>query len=387
MLKSMKYQFMQYLVAFVALLALSACVPSVYQPYPIDSVVLPKDDGAHTAPIEWWYYTGHLKDEVGNEYGFELSFFKAYAPQNIRLLGFLPAYVIAEKGHVAHFAITDKSANIFEKSEKADFWGYEGEAVYGDLDVNVANWYARRNPDGVSHDIYAMMGNRQLKLTLTPEKPAALHGNPPGIQSMGLGGVSYYLSYTRMKAVGTLSTNCTLIGCEDVAVTGQAWHDHQWGDFDVTSYAGWDWFSVQFEDNTELMLYLIRQPDGSYSDEAGSFITADGETIGLTKDDFDVAETEKTWESVATGAIYPMEWQVTVPRYGIDITVNPVMPNQEMDTRASTGIVYWEGAVDITGSHEGVGYVELTNYDLYPYGKMDANTPLQRLRGPFGLGN
>jgi predicted secreted hydrolase len=382
MLKSMKYLF-----AFIAIIALSSCTPRVYQPYLVEAVVLPKDDGAHTAPIEWWYYTGHFNDEVGNEYGFELSFFKAYAPQNIRLLGFLPAYIIAEKGHVAHFAITDKSANSFEKSEKADFWGYEGEAAYGDLDVKVANWYARRNPDGASHDIYATMGNRQLKLTLTPEKPAALHGNPPGIQSMGPGGVSYYVSYTRMNATGTLSVNCTLTGCEDLAVTGQAWHDHQWGDFDLSSYAGWDWFSIQFEDNTELMLYLIRQPDGSYSAEAGSFITAEGETLELKNEDFDVIETGETWESEATGAIYPIQWQVTVPRYGIDILVNPVMPNQEMDTRASTGIVYWEGAVDSTGSHEGAGYVELTNYDLYPYGKTGADTPLQRLRGPFGLGN
>jgi predicted secreted hydrolase len=376
---------MKRFIALIALGFLTACTPAVYQPYPVEAVVLPQDDGAHTAPIEWWYYTGHLSDEAGHEYGFELSFFKAYAPQSIKLLGFFPAYVIAEKGHVAHFAITDKSANTFEKAEKADFWAYEGDASYDDLDVKVANWYARRNPDGISHDIYAMMGNRQLKLTLTPEKPVALHGNPPGIQSMGPGGVSYYLSYTRMTATGELSVNCTLTGCDKLNVSGQAWHDHQWGDFDVTSYAGWDWFSVQFDNNTELMLYLIRQPDGTYSAEAGSFVTAEGETIELTREDFEVSETGETWESEATGAVYPIAWQVSVPRYGIDVLVQPVMPNQEMDTRASTGIVYWEGAVDISGSHAGVGYVELTNYDLYPFGRTDASTPLQGLRGPFGL--
>ncbi len=364
---------------------LTACVPSVYQPYPIKAVDLPTDDGAHTAPIEWWYYTGHLNDETGNEYGFELSFFKAYAPQRLKLLGFLPAYVLAEKGHVAHFAITDKTANTFEKSEKADFWGYEGEATYDDLEVKVANWYARRNPDGVSHDIYATMGNRQLRLTLTPEKPAALHGDPPGIQSMGPGGVSYYVSYTRMKVTGTLSANCTLIGCNELSVTGQAWHDHQWGDFDVSSYAGWDWFSVQFNNNTELMLYLIREPDGTYSTEAGSFITSEGETVELENEDFDVTETGKSWTSETTDAVYPVEWRVIVPRFGIDVLVQPVMLGQEMDTRSSTGIVYWEGAVDITGSPEGVGYVELTNYDLYPYGKTGASTVLQRLRGPLGF--
>jgi predicted secreted hydrolase len=366
---------MNRLFVFLVFIGLTACVPPVYQnPYPTGAIVLPKDDAAHLAPIEWWYYTGHFNDEAGNDYGFELSFFKAYVPPSIKLFGFLPAYVIAEKGHVAHFAITDKSANAFEKAERADFWAYEGEASSTDLDVKVANWYTRRNPDGVSHDIYAMMGNRQLKLTLTPEKPVALHGNPPGIQSMGPGGVSYYLSYTRMKAIGELSVNCTLIGCDRLSVSGQAWHDHQWGDFDVSSYAGWDWFSVQFANNTELMLYLIREPDGTYITEAGSFITAQGETVKLTNEDFDVTETGETWTSEVTGAIYPMQWQVTVPRYGIDVMVNPVMPNQEMDTHASTGIVYWEGAVDVVGSHEGVGYVELTNYNLYPYGKTDEKT-------------
>jgi predicted secreted hydrolase len=380
--------FMKRLLFLLLLGLLTSCVPRAFQgPYPVEAVVLPRDDAGHPAPIEWWYYTGHLSDEAGNEYGFELAFFKAYAPPDIRLFGFFPAYVIAEKGHVAHFAITDKTANTFEMAEKADFWAYEGQASYTNLDVKVANWYARRSPDGVSHDIYAMLGNRQLKLTLTPEKNAALHGNPPGIQSMGPGGVSYYLSYTRMKATGELKVNCTVLSCDTLNVTGQAWHDHQWGDFDVSSYAGWDWFSVQFDDNTELMLYLIRQPDGSYSDEAGSFITADGKTIELKAEDFAITTTGKTWESENTGAIYPVEWQVTVPGYGIDVLVQPVMPNQEMDTRASTGIVYWEGAVDITGSHEGAGYVELTNYDLYPFGKTDEATPLQILRGPLGLGN
>jgi predicted secreted hydrolase len=105
------------LLFFVMLLLLTACVPPVYQnPYPVEAIVLPRDDAAHRAPIEWWYYTGHLKDKAGNEYGFELSFFKAYAPPGINLLGFIPAYVIAEKGHVAHFAITNKSDNTFEKA-------------------------------------------------------------------------------------------------------------------------------------------------------------------------------------------------------------------------------------------------------------------------------
>ena len=371
-------------LAIVALL-LTSCVPSVYDPYPVEAVVLPEDDGAHTAPIEWWYYTGHFEDEAGTEYGFELTFFKAYAPQNLKLFGFLPAYAIAEKGHVAHFAITDVTNQNFEKAQKADFWGYEGEAARGRLDVSLSNWSAKRAPDGVSHDIVASVGDRTLSLRLTPEKDAALHGDPPGIQSMGEGGTSYYVSYTRMSAEGELRSGCGFFGCaETQAVTGQGWHDHQWGDFDVTSYAGWDWFSLQFEDNTELMLYLIRQPNGTYSAQAGSFVRADGRVVELESNDFTLSETGATWTSEDTGAIYPMSWQIEVPNFDIDIEVEPVMLEQEMNTRASTGIVYWEGAVGIEGNRDGKGYVELTNYDLYPYGQTDDSTPLKPLRGPFG---
>lgn len=368
----------------VTTLILTACVPPVYQnPYPVEAVVLPKDQASHPAPIEWWYYTGHFYDDSGHEYGFELSFFKAYTPPQLRLLG-IPAFIVAEKGHVAHFAITDKTAQTFEKAEKADFWGYDADASSTELNVYISNWYTRVNPDGVSHDIFATLGNRKLKLRLTPEKPVALHGNPPGIQSMGPGGVSYYLSYTRMKARGEFSSDCTFLACKTVPVQGLAWHDHQWGDFLLSQFAGWDWFSIQFENNTELMVYLIREPDGSYSARAGSFVSSQGKTIELSSDDFVIRPAGKVWQSEATGGIYPLEWKLGVPAYGIDVTITPVLDNQEMDTRASTGIVYWEGAMEIQGSNVGVGYMELTNYDLYPYGKTSKDTPLQPF-GPFGF--
>ncbi len=373
----------------LTLMMLTACVPSVYdEPYPVEEVVLPQDDAAHPAPIEWWYYTGHLTDESGEEYGFELTFFKAYAPPEIELFGFYPVYYLIDRGHVGHFAVTDKTDETFTMGERADFWGYEAGASSDELDVFVGGWSAERAEDGVSHRVRANEGGYEIDLVLTPTKPAALHGDPPGIQSMGPGGTSYYVSYTRMAVSGTLKADCDFSGlaCKTLEVSGTAWHDHQWGDFDLSSYAGWDWFSMQFDDNTELMVYLIRMPNGEYTAQAGSFITADGRTLELSEDDLEIIETGKTWTSETTGAVYPIEWRVRVPKHDIDVNVVPVIENQEMDTRASTGIVYWEGAVDLTGSHTGDGFVELTNYDLYPYGLTDENTPLQPLRGPFGGG-
>ncbi len=366
----------------LTLIFLSACVPPVFrQPYPITAVTLPEDEAAHEAPIEWWYWTGHFQDEEGTEYGFELTFFKAYAPPNLNLLG-LPAWWFVEKGHIAHFAITDITNQSFEMAERTNFANYKGGASSENLDVFVGDWTATRIGEG-KHQIKANVGTKTLELMLSSEKPVALHGNPPGIQSMGPGGTSYYLSYTRMTAEGSL-LSCEQSDCVEKSVTGQAWHDHQWGDFELSSYAGWDWFSLQFEDNTELMLYLIREPSGRYSSRAGSFVTENGRVIDIFADDFSLEATGLTWESAETGAIYPMQWTIKVPSQDIEIRVTPVMLEQEMNTRASTGIVYWEGAIEVTGSHEGKGYVELTNYDLYPYGKTDENTPLVPLGGPLG---
>lgn len=371
----------------VLLLVLTACAPSVYDaPYPVRPVVLPRDDAAHPAPIEWWYYTGHLETETGEELGFELTFFKAYTPPSIRLFSVYPLSNTIDRGHVAHFALSDKGAKRFTMGERTDFWAFEGGASSEALSVYVGNWSAERAEDGVGHRIRASQDGLEIDLTLTPEKPAALHGDPPGIQSMGPGGTSYYVSYTRMKASGTFRRNCGPLGlgCEALSVTGAAWHDHQWGDFDLSGYAGWDWFSVQFDDNTELMLYFIRAADGRYLTRAGSSVTADGRTLPLSAPEITLTPTGETWTSPRTGAVYPMRWHLSVPKHGVDVTVTPTFPEQEMDTRASTGIVYWEGAVAVAGSRSGVGYVELTNYDRYPYGQTDASTPLQPLRGPFG---
>ena len=364
------------LVPALAVLFLTACVPSVYDhPYPVRPIELPRDEAAHAAPIEWWYYTGHLTDAQGRSYGFELTFFKAYPPPSMKAFGPVPMSAIIEKAIVGHFAVTDPSRKTFASAQKSTTWAYQGGAANDHLDVYVADWFARGVPGGNAQRIHAEGDGYSLDLKLDPMKPAALHGNPPGIQSMGPGGTSYYLSYTRMAASGTLGVDCGFFGCRDLKVTGLAWHDHQWGDFKMSGYAGWDWYSIQFDNDTELMLYLIRGTDGGYATAAGSFVTRDGRTVHLTSRDFEVTPTGETWTSPATGAVYPLSWRVRVPRYGIDVAVTPVMKDQEMNTRSTTGIVYWEGDVRVAGSTPGVGYVELTNYDRHPYRPAPGSSP------------
>ena len=354
-------------VLLLAAALLAGCVPSVYdQPYPLGSVELPRDDAAHAAPIEWWYWVGHLETADGRDLAFQLTFFEAYAPPELRLLG-IPANLLFEKGIVAHAAAADLDAGRHGMAQRFDAF-YVSEASTERLDVSVGDWRATRAADGVSHALAFTVDGYAFDLVLTPTKPVSLHGDPPGIHSMGPGGVSYYVAHTRMAVRGEVRGRCTFpIACAPEAVVGQAWFDHQWGDFRVDRFVGWDWFALQLDDGAEVMLYLIRDETGGYAVLAGSYVTADGRTLGLASSDFALEATGATWTSPDTGAVYPAGWRVVVPAYGVDVRVAPRLADQEMDTRATTTIVYWEGAVAVTGSHTGRGFVELTNYDRVPF--------------------
>ncbi len=356
------------LVSAVALALLaSGCLPSVYDtPYPVRPVELPRDDAAHASPVEWWYWVGHLEAEDGRRLAFQLTFFEAYAPPYLTVAG-MPAHWWLEKGLVAHAARTDLGAGEHAMAQRG-FVLWDGASSPDELDVSVGDWRVSRGEDGVSHRLSFYVGGTAFDLTLTPSKPAVLHGRPPGIQTMGPGGVSYYVSHTRMAVSGTVRPACLVPQfCTATPVSGQAWFDHQWGDFRIDRFAGWDWFALQLDDGAEVMLYRIRGDDGGVLSDAGSYVTAAGLRQPLTSDDFEIEPTGASWTSPDTGAVYPAGWRVRVPRHDVDAIVVPALADQEMDTRPTTGIVYWEGAVSVEGERPGIGFVELTNYDVVPF--------------------
>ena len=359
---------MRVVLPFACALALVVvgCAPSVFdQPYPVVAVELPRDDASHPAPIEWWYWVGHLETDDGRAFAFQLTFFEAYVPPEMRSA--VPLGWFIEKGIVAHAAVTDLGEERHVMGQRFDGY-YQSGASPLDLAVYVGDWRAERDDDGVSHALSFAVGGYALDLVLKPEKPAALHGDPPGIQTMGPGGVSYYVSHTRMAAAGAIRGPCAWArACPATPVQGQAWFDHQWGDFRIDEFVGWDWFALQFDDGAEVMLYLIRGDDGGYASAAGSYVTAGGRTLPLLEDDFEIVPTGATWTSPDTGAVYPAEWRIVVPVHDVDVLVVPLLAAQEMDTRATTRIVYWEGAVEVRGSRPGLGFVELTNYDRQPF--------------------
>ena len=135
---------------------------------------------------------------------------------------------------------------------------------------------------------------------------------------------------------------------QPLAVEGTAWFDHQWGDFISVGGGGWDWFAVNLDDGTDLTLSLVRAADGSYPLVYGTSVRPDGTTEHLGPGTFSVEPTG-SWTSPTTGATYPSGWRLQVPGQGLDLTLTPTLEDQELDTRATTGVVYWEGSQRVTG--------------------------------------
>ena len=202
------------------------------------------------------------------------------------------------------------------------------------------------------------------RLDDAPTKPPALH-DTDGWIDFGPAGGSYYYSRTALEAAGTL-----YLGSDTIPVDGIAWFDHQWGDFITVGGGGWDWFAINLEDGTDITLSQVRDVDGSYPLVYGTIVDARGTTRHLERDDFTI-ETTQRWTSPKTGATYPAAWHITLPGEGLVIDLVPSVADQELDTRASTGVVYWEGSQLVSARRAlrgrgyqlgGEAYVELTGY-------------------------
>lgn len=325
----------------------------------------PKDHGSHpTYRTEWWYYTGHLRSKSGRSFGFELTFFRrGVPPEDIKTL---PSKWSVSHLYLAHFAVTDITGRRFHFSEKISREGLgKAGADESRLRVWIDDWRAEAATDPTgSHTLVARDDTHALALTLEPVKPLVTHG-PDGISRKGedKSQASHYYSFTRLATTGRLT-----IDGEHVEVTGTSWMDHEFGSADLgDDQVGWDWFSIQLEDNTELMLYCMRRADGS-SDLAssGTAVSSDGRTRHLVLADFQV-ESTATWTSPASKATYPAKWRLTVPSLDLMLDVTPLLADQELRTSRSAQVTYWEGAVAVTGTKQGrpiqgQGYVELTGY-------------------------
>ncbi|MBI5672026.1 MAG: carotenoid 1,2-hydratase [Nitrospirae bacterium] len=340
--------------------------PTPFQPATAGyQYTFPRDHGSHsTYRTEWWYYTGHLRSKNGRSFGFELTFFRrGVPPDEIKTL---PSKWSISHLYLAHFAVTDITGKRFHFSEKFSREGLgKAGADESRLRVWIDDWRAEAATDSTgSHTLVAHDETHSLALILQPAKPLVTHG-AAGISRKGkdVGQASHYYSFTRLATTGSLT-----IDGEQFEVTGLTWMDHEFGSAELgTDQVGWDWFSIQLEDDTELMLYRMRRKDGS-SDLAssGTAVSPDGRTRHLEVIDFQI-ESIATWASPESKATYPSRWKLTFPSLGLVLDVTPLLADQELRTSRSTKVSYWEGAVAVTGTKQGKlvkgqGYVELTGY-------------------------
>ena len=329
----------------------------------------PRDHAAHPGfRSEWWYYTGEV-ESGSRTFGFELTFFRvglnrareqsrsAWAPHTLIL---------------AHAALTDERGGVFRYDEIVErpALGLAG-ADSSRYRVWAGDWSVGLAGDGQTHELRAAASTFGLRLDLEPRKAPVIHGrNGVSRKGSGPGEASHYASLTRLAVRGAV-----IVGPDTLPVTGEAWMDHEFSSSVLApNQEGWDWFAIRFTDGRELMLYSLRLAGGGIEPQSsGTLVAADGSTTHLARVDFDIAATGQ-WKSKRSGEVYPQGWRVRVPHHGIDVTIESTVADQELVTRSTGGVTYWEGAVRVRGTNPrdditGRGYVELTGYAGRPPGR------------------
>ena len=329
----------------------------------------PEDHGAHPDyRVEWWYYTGNLASERNERYGYQLTFFRyGAAPPGAERDWPRPRSAWrASQIYFAHAALSDISgkrhlSRDISARSALDLSGVDQE--HGTTRIHLRGWSAEIAP--ALHLLKADTGGFGIDLALKPLKDVVLHGRD-GYSMKGSTPekASCYYSYTRLDTEGEL----TLDG-KKIRVHGESWMDHEFSSAPLEPDAvGWDWFGLQLSDRSELMFYLLRMQDGTTNAaSSGTYVDATGKAIHLPLESFSVSVRDH-WRSPRSGAVYPSGWKVSVRDAGLDLTVTPNIPDQEMATPESTGITYWEGSVSVAGTGPdgapatGAGYAELTGY-------------------------
>lgn len=322
----------------------------------------PEDHGPHPEyRTEWWYWTGNLETEDGRAFGYQFTLFRnALAPEATPR----DSAWGASQVYMGHFAVTDVASGGFHASERFSrvALGLSG-ATEQPFKVWLEDWEAASaGPSTWPMRLRARTDTVTLELLLEPGKPPVLQGDRGLSQkSAERGNASYYYSMTRMPSRGTVR-----VGGRTYAVKGHSWLDREWSTSALgADQVGWDWFSLQLSDGSELMYYQLRHRDGS----ADAFSTGlwvppegTGEAVHVGRDDMKLTVLD-TWKSPRSGGEYPSRWRMQADSLGLDLTVTPRLADQELPV----SVLYWEGTVGLEGTRAGQpvtgrGYVELTGY-------------------------
>lgn len=325
----------------------------------------PEDHGAHKRfRTEWWYYTGHLTAADGRAFGFQLTFFRRGIPPDQVKTD--PSTWSLHQLYLAHFALTDLQSGRFLYADKLSREGLGKAGAESDrLRVWIDRWSVSMDDEAPDRQrLEAATDEFAIDLQVVSQKSPALHGRQ-GISRKGAAPeqASHYYSLTHLATKGQIR-----VGTETFTVAGLSWMDHEFGSADLgRDVVGWDWFSLQLSDSTELMWYALRRADGSADPvSSGTLILANGQTQQLAAQDLTI-EPLAYWTSPRSQARYPQRWRLSAPSLGLNLEVTSLLADQELNTAHSTRVIYWEGAVSATGQIRGApvtgrGYVELTGY-------------------------
>ncbi|MCM5680240.1 carotenoid 1,2-hydratase [Schlegelella sp. S2-27] len=341
---------------------LAAGAPFAAQAAPVvqpgAALAFPRDFGAHPDyRTEWWYITGALQ-APGREFGFQLTFFRS----RVDTAQGNPSRFAATQLLFAHAALTDLQGQRLVHDQRIARAGFGiAEAAPADTDVKLRDWVLRRRGP-VERSVYEALLPAQgfgLDLRIRETQPVLLQGQG-GYSRKGPHAeqASYYYSQPQLDVQGRVS-----LGPEMHAVQGRAWLDHEWSETLLDDAAvGWDWIGMNFDDGAALTAFRLRRRDGSTLWAGGSYRPAGGEARAFEPGDVHFTPGRR-WTSAATGASYPVEWQVDTPAGRHEVRAR--LDAQELDSRGSSGAVYWEGLstlLDAQGRRVGGGYLEMTGY-------------------------
>jgi predicted secreted hydrolase len=317
-------------------------------------VQLPRDHGAHPQlRTEWWYITGQAQSG-DRSFGFQVTFFRS----RVEATQSMQSKLAAKQILFAHAAVTDVQGAKLWHDDRIAREGMEiAMAAESDARLRLRDWSLVR--EGEAWHAVVPAAGFALDLRCTSTQPVLLQGKQ-GLSRKGPREeqASYYYSLPQLAVGGKLS-----LQGRDFQVTGKAWMDHEWSDEYLAADAvGWDWIGMNLDDGSALMGFRIRSKDGSTLWDGGAFRSARGELYVASPGETEFRP-QRRWTSALSGASYPVEWMVRTP--ADFYTVRAVVDNQELDSRNSTGAIYWEGLADLIdsqGKRVGRGYLEMTGY-------------------------
>jgi len=331
-------------------------------------LLFPRDHGDHPRHrTEWWYYTGNVAGPYGRRFGYQFTIFRVRLrpPEEEALLPDPSSKWRTAQLFIGHGAVSDMTRKHHFQAEimsrgALDLAGVT--RVDNGVTVFLKQWQVTIGAH--RHHIRADTGHFSLALNLEPQKAPVLHGDH-GYSRKGSTPerASCYYSLTRLATEGVITVNGT-----PCPVKGLSWMDHEYSTAPLEpGLSGWDWFSLQLSDNTELMFFVLRRKQGgAHPASSGTFVDAEGRAHHLASTALSI-HAMYTWQSPTTQATYPVTWVLEIPSRQLQLKVTANLEDQEMTTSRSSGVDYWKGSVSVMGTVggrpvSGVGYVELTGY-------------------------